>query len=163
MGGDMNPAAQELMRAFRQFGRASWQHRSVDGMKSSEMMTLFCIRRHMKPDSSGMKVSEISGLLQVTSPTVTQMINSMEEQGLVERAMDPSDRRAVRVKLTDKGEQLAAKMSETMSASFNGLVEHLGEEQSRQLAVLLNKACEYYDGNPLKPKDASGSNGGGEE
>jgi len=142
---NMDPVAQELMLAFRHFGRASWQqHRAMEGGKSSEIMTLFCIRKHTQPGSMGMKVSEISGLLQVTSPTVTQLINSLEEQGLVERTMDPSDRRAVRVRLTAKGEEAAGKRAVTISALFNGLVAHLGEEESRQLAGLLNKSCAYF-------------------
>lgn len=160
---NLNPAAQELMVAFRKFGRASMQHRNVDGVKSSEMMTLFCIKRHMKPDSAGMKVSEISGLLQVTSPTVTQMINSMEEQGLVERTMDPADRRAVRVRLTAKGEEVSGQAAQKRSALFNGLVEHLGEEQSRQLAELLNKACEYYSGGTAAGNELIPSTEGGAE
>jgi DNA-binding MarR family transcriptional regulator len=160
---NLNPAARELMLAFRHFGRATWQRRSVEGMKSSELMTLVCIKQHTKPDSFGLKVSEISNLLEVTSPTVTQMINSMEEQGLVERTIDPADRRAVRVKLTPKGEGIFEKRVEVMSASFNGLVQHLGEEQSRQLAELLNKACDYYNEEAALKKEQTSPHGGGEE
>jgi DNA-binding transcriptional ArsR family regulator len=44
-----------------------------------------------------------SGKLNVTSPTVTQHINSLEAQELVERHADPADRRVVRIRLSDKG------------------------------------------------------------
>ncbi len=91
-----------------------------------------------------MRVSDISQLLQVTSPTITQIINRLEERGWVERYMDPEDRRVVRVKLTLEGEQIAAQAKKRFMESFNGLLDHLGLEDSERLAELLMKVFDYY-------------------
>ena len=107
-------------------------------------MVLLCIKKQVDAESSGLMVSELSQYLHVTSPTVTQLVNSLKKSGLVERNMDLVDRRAVRIKLTEKGEEVAKKANDGFTASFTGLIAYLGEDQSNQLAELLSKSFEYF-------------------
>jgi DNA-binding MarR family transcriptional regulator len=145
-----DPVAQKLLEAFMQFHRLKKQS-PVEGLTHSEFRVLFWLRRQVKPESPGIKVSDISGFLRVATPTITQQINSLENSGLVERSMDREDRRAIRVKLTDAGEKAVAKSSEAFFSSVAGLVEHLGEEKSRQLAELLSEVFTYFN-EVRKPK-----------
>ncbi|MFM1651059.1 MarR family winged helix-turn-helix transcriptional regulator [Brevibacillus sp. B_LB10_24] len=140
-----HPTAQRLMHAFRKLKRADWRKRFVAGHVPSEMMVLISIKRAMKNDSNGVMVSTISSMLHVTSPTVTQLIKGLEAKGLVERNIDKEDRRAVRITLTDAGETVTKQAFKEFSDSFNGLVEYLGEEQSKQLANLLDQVFQYFD------------------
>ncbi|GCE20533.1 MarR family winged helix-turn-helix transcriptional regulator [Dictyobacter kobayashii] len=137
--------AQRLLRSFMQFDKAEWHERSIEGCKPSEIKVLLCIKRHMKLTSHEMKVSEISRLLHVTSPGVTQLLKGLEADGLIERKIDHLDRRAVGIALTKKGEQIADKAIEALFTSFNGLIDYLGEEQSNQLAELLTKVYTYFN------------------
>ena len=139
-----NPTAQKLMRTFMQFGRAAWHQRSIAGCKPSEIKVLFCIKKSVKPGASEIKVSQISKLLQVTPPTVTQLLKGLEANGLIERHIDPLDRRAVGITLSEKGEMVTRQAADTFSASLDGLIEYLGEEQSNQLAELLSRVYHYY-------------------
>ncbi len=139
-----NPTAQKLMRTFMQFGRAAWHQRSIAGCKPSEIKVLFCIKKSVKPGASEIKVSEISKLLQVTPPTVTQLLKGLEANGLIERHIDPRDRRAVGITLSEKGEMVTRQAADAFSASLDGLIEYLGEEQSNQLAELLSRVYHYY-------------------
>jgi DNA-binding MarR family transcriptional regulator len=139
-----NPTVQKLLNAFMQFGKASWHQHSVAGCKPSEIRVLFCIKKGAKPDGSEIKVSEISKLLQVTSPAITQLLKGLETSGLVERHIDPFDRRAVGVTLTEKGETVIQQAWNIFSESLSGLVEYLGEEQSQQLVDLLFKSFRYF-------------------
>ncbi|MGZ6503330.1 MAG: MarR family winged helix-turn-helix transcriptional regulator [Tumebacillaceae bacterium] len=136
--------AEKLIWALRQIRRADWRKNGVDGYKFSEVRLLFCLKRGTKPGTSGMKVSEIGQLLEVTSPTVTQLINGLEAQGLVARTVDPDDRRAVRISLTEHGEAITKQASESYSTAVNGLIDFLGDEQSEQLIELLSKVSEYF-------------------
>lgn len=151
-----NPTAQRLLNAFMQFGKAEWHQRTVAGYKPSEIRVLFCVKKGLRPDASEMKVSEISKLLHVTSPTITQLIKGLEANGLIERNIDPGDRRAVGIKLTAKGEMVTQQAVDIFTSSLNGLIEYLGEEQSNQLADLLLKVFCYYEeqaasrGNPSR-------------
>ena len=139
-----NPTTQKLMTAFMRFGKAEWHERIIAGCKPSEIRVLFCIKKGMKPNESEIKVSEISKLLHVTSPTVTQLLKGLEANGLVERRVDPTDRRAVGITLTETGERVTQQAAHDFSTSFEGLIEFLGEEQSDQFAELLNKVFYYF-------------------
>lgn len=147
-----NPTVQKLLTAFRQFGKAQWHSRTIAGFKPSEIRVLFCIKYGHKPEH-GMhpehethtrKVSEISRQLQVTSPTITQLLKNLEANGLVERHLDPTDRRAVEIGLTEKGEEVVQQAAYAYSASIQGLIEYMGEDECNQLADLLLKASRYY-------------------
>ncbi|MEX1030122.1 MAG: MarR family transcriptional regulator [Paenibacillaceae bacterium] len=141
----MNSAvAQKLLKSFMHFNRAYWQQKEVLEYKNSEVMMLMCIKKNDKIDSPGLMVSEISHLLQVTSPTVTQLLKGMEKKELIERNLDQVDRRVVRIKLTDQGKLITEQAEAAFRASFSGLIEHLGEEESNQLADLLAKAYLFF-------------------
>ena len=151
-----NETAQKLLRALMQFKRADWHQTATMGYKPSELRVLFCLgkglratthelEKDLRPDMHEMKVSEISKRLHVTPPTVTQLIKGLEANGLVERNVDPIDRRAVGIKLTEKGEKITSLAVNDFLASITGLIEYLGEEQSDQLAELLVKTARYYN------------------
>jgi DNA-binding MarR family transcriptional regulator len=139
-----NPTARKLLRAFMQFNRVEWHQRLIAGCTLSEIRVLFCLRRGATANAFDMKVSEISKSLHVTSPTITQIIKGLEAKGLVERASDPIDRRAVGVALTEKGDAVTQMAREAFLSRFEGLIEHLGEESSEQLAALLSEAFHYF-------------------
>jgi DNA-binding MarR family transcriptional regulator len=139
-----NPTAQKLLKTFMQFKKVEWHQRSIAGCTPGEIRVLFCIRKGARSDTPEMKVSEISKLLHVTSPTITQLLKGLEANGLIERHIDPTDRRAVGITLTQKGEMVTQQAADAFSAFFDGLIEYLGEEQSNQLAELLSRVFRYY-------------------
>jgi DNA-binding MarR family transcriptional regulator len=139
-----NPTAQKLLTVFMQFNKIGWHQRLIAGCKPSEIRVLFCIRKGAKSDAYEMNVSEISKLLHVTSPTITQLLKGLEANGLVERHIDQTDRRAIGLTLTKKGEMVTQKAADAFTASFDGLIEYLGEEQSNQLAELLSRTFRYF-------------------
>jgi DNA-binding MarR family transcriptional regulator len=149
-----NPLASKLLRAFMQFHKAEWHQRSIAGCKPSEIRVLFCIKRGVKPDTSEMKVSEISKLLQVTSPTITQLLKGLEANDLIERHIDPTDRRVVGITLTEKGERVTQQAAEAFEASLHGLINYLGEEQSDKLAELLTRVSRYYNEKAVNGNDS---------
>jgi DNA-binding MarR family transcriptional regulator len=56
-------------------------------------------------------VRELADRLQLRHHSVVELINRAQSQGLVERTADPDDARAVRVLLTEQGEQLLSRLS----------------------------------------------------
>jgi len=136
--------AERLLRSFMQFHKADWHEHSVAGCTPSEIKVLFCVAKSMKQNNSIITVSEISKILRVTSPTVTQILKKLEVNGFVERHADEIDRRVVRITLTEKGQDIARQAREEFHASLDGLIDYLGDEQSNQLADLLSKVSHYY-------------------
>lgn len=53
-----------------------------------------------------MTLGALADAEQVRPPTITRLVAALEAQGLVEREMDPADRRVARVKATAKGTRL---------------------------------------------------------
>jgi DNA-binding MarR family transcriptional regulator len=56
-------------------------------------------------------VRELADRLQLRHHSVVELVNRAQSQGLVDRTGDPDDARAVRVVLTDQGEQLLGRLS----------------------------------------------------
>ncbi|MEC0242079.1 MarR family transcriptional regulator [Paenibacillus dokdonensis] len=140
-----NNTALKLMQATMRFNKAEFRQRKIEGIKMSELGLLFSIKKSVKPGTIGLMVSEISHKLRVTSPTVTQLIKTMEKKNWVERTMDELDRRAVRISLTEEGEAVVQKAIDSTMESFSGLIDYLGHDEGNQLADLLTKAYTYYE------------------
>src|SRR4051794_25965275 len=56
-------------------------------------------------------IRELAERLQLRHHSVVELVNRAQGEGLVQRAPDPDDSRAVRVLLTDLGEQVLARLS----------------------------------------------------
>ena len=73
----------------------------------------------------------------VTSGTMTNRIDRLEQRGLVRREPDPSDRRGVRVVLTDTGRRTVDDALFDLVAREHDLLRALPEGQQDELATLL--------------------------
>jgi DNA-binding MarR family transcriptional regulator len=140
-------AADRLATAFMGLRKAMRQPRTVAGRTPGEVHTLMVIHHatsHSSSDAPGLSVSEVSKVMRVTSPSITQMVNVLEGDGLVERCTDPTDRRAIRLRLTPSGLVVAEQAGREYHDMYRGLAEYLGEEQSDQLARLLTRVRQYF-------------------
>ncbi|MBB3110655.1 DNA-binding MarR family transcriptional regulator [Paenibacillus phyllosphaerae] len=149
MADEEHSTADTLFHAFRQLRQVNWRGRvALEGCNPSETMMLFMIRRGIELGATtGMKPSEISQLMRVTQPTVSQMVNLLEARGLVTRTQDPDDRRAVRIMLTEEGRRITEAAQAAMQEGMQRLVEHLTEERAQLLIELLGEVRAYYVAN----------------
>jgi DNA-binding MarR family transcriptional regulator len=142
MPNDREKLARLLMETFAQSRQSFKRTGGGDATRRpGELMVLHIV--HSRDDGRGVTVSEIGGWLSVTSPTVTQHLNRLEEQGLVERFADASDRRVVRIRLTGKGRQYVQRMQQARLELFAGLADHLGEEESMHFIRTMKKVTAY--------------------
>jgi DNA-binding MarR family transcriptional regulator len=146
-----NDMPYRLMQAFFQLHRQKMNFGPVQGIYPGEMRVLRSIKR--LDAGQGVMVSELSGLLKVSSPFITQMTNNLVKQGLADRSPDPADRRAVRLRVTPRGNDVIAQASREFMARFEGLVQHLGPEQSGELLRLLHLVYQYFDSMEVGKRD----------
>ncbi|WP_309121834.1 MarR family transcriptional regulator [Paenibacillus sp.] len=132
-----------LINAFSNISKADWRKTTRWGVKASELRVLLLIKERTDQGEPKTTVSELSKMLQVTSPTVTQIVNGLIKSGYIQRSAHPQDRRSSEITLTDTGVGLAEKAMKDIRATFGGLVDHLGKEQSEQLVRLLNRSYAY--------------------
>jgi DNA-binding MarR family transcriptional regulator len=93
-----------------------------------------------------MTPKEMVELLDLTSGSVTSLIDRMESSGYVERHPDPADRRGVLVRLTAEGRSTAAVLTENYVRFESELLGALGGEERAQLVQLLRKLLGAYEG-----------------
>ncbi len=71
--------------------------------------------------------------------SMSEMISKLEHDGYVKRTVDPSDKRATLITLTELGEARAAELSDERNERFSRLFANLTEEEKEQLVTLLEK------------------------
>ncbi|NQX68940.1 MarR family transcriptional regulator [Paenibacillus alba] len=126
--------------------RSDWRKLTKWSIKASEVRLLLVLKENsLLGESQRMTVSDISKILQVTSPTVTQMINNLIKNDYVIRTTHPTDRRIAEITLSQKGDKIAQEASEMFTKMFEGLIDFLGKEQSDQLIHLMDQSIVYFE------------------
>ncbi len=138
---DITPMLEILCR----FTKVNWLKAPIDGVKASEIRIILLLYGNPEMPNKSKTVSEISKLLQVTSPTVTQTINQLIQNNCVTRSADPADKRMTYITLTEKGEHIAQKAIAMHKDFLRGMLNHLGTNQSQQFIQLLHQALEYIE------------------
>lgn len=77
--------------------------------------------------------------MMVTSGTMTNRIDRLEEKGLVRRVPDPEDRRGILVELTEQGRELVDIVLISHVANEERILKALSKEEQQTLATLLSK------------------------
>ena len=81
-------------------------------------------------DSEGpMRISQIAAMESIRMPTASNAVNQLETMGLVHRVRDVSDRRGVRVQLTDKGREELHNQEGARSIQLASMLENLSEDE----------------------------------
>lgn len=79
------------------------------------------------------RAGELASLCGTTPSATTEVIEGLVEEGLVRRVDDPSDRRAVMVSLTAKGEAEVTRVGELMTTAVVRALDGLSAEQKARL------------------------------
>ena len=88
-------------------------------------------------------LGELAAAEQVRPPTMTRIVQALEDEGLVRRASDPSDGRVVRLQATARGKRVMAQARDRRVANLAGLLGRLSPvqvERVREAAELVERA-----------------------
>ncbi|MCF6388968.1 MarR family winged helix-turn-helix transcriptional regulator [Mycobacterium sp. MBM] len=80
------------------------------------------------------RISDLAALDHCSQPTMTTQVRRLEDAGLVSRAGDPGDARAVLIGITDAGRQILTRVRTDRSAAINPYLEHLDHTERTALA-----------------------------
>lgn len=95
------------------------------------------LRRRGKPYA--MTPTELMRSTMLTSGAITNRVDRLERQGLVERLPDPDDRRSLQVRLTRKGLKLVDAATGTRFEEAEEAIASLNAAEVAQLETLLRK------------------------
>jgi DNA-binding MarR family transcriptional regulator len=93
---------------------------------------------HENPDGSA---AQLAQALAVTAPNITMWLDKLEGRGLVQRNRSETDKRAQRLRLTDKGATLVAQATEKLLIGEREAFAHLSEGERTILIELLHKVA----------------------
>ncbi|MEU0556288.1 MarR family transcriptional regulator [Dactylosporangium sp. NPDC049742] len=84
-----------------------------------------------------MRLSELSDHLRIAPRSTTEVVDGLQERGLVERRPDPADRRATLVALTDAGQATAEAIRAARHAEAERFFAGLDAEDRETLGRIL--------------------------
>lgn len=115
----------------------------LHGLNSASFDLLATLRRSGSPFR--LSPSELLETMMITSGTMTNRIDQLEKQGLVERMPHPEDRRALLVALTVKGRAVIDAAVTDHVANQHRLIETLTAEDRTALDGLLRQFLTAFE------------------
>jgi DNA-binding MarR family transcriptional regulator len=103
----------------------------------------------------GINPTFLSKMQNVNKNTISSLISGLEDQGLIYREIDPEDRRAFRIMLTDAGRILTTKQAPKYIEYMNITASGLSLEEQAQLLSLLKKLMDSLRSNIESPRQTS--------
>jgi DNA-binding MarR family transcriptional regulator len=93
-------------------------------------------------DGGPFRLNDLAARMGVSAPTASRSVDALHELGLVERVVDPEDRRAVRIELSPKGKELLDRRTERARIAFEPAVAALSEADRKRFSQLLHRMTE---------------------
>jgi DNA-binding MarR family transcriptional regulator len=88
-------------------------------------------------ERDGVRLSDLAEALHIAPRSATDVVDGLQERGLVERTPDPGDRRAVILRPTDDGRRIRGEIGEARVADSAELFARLSAPDRAELARIL--------------------------
>ena len=124
VAGRLRIAVNRLQRRLRQ--------ESLGGLSPAQASALGSVSRHGSPT-----LGELAAIEQVQPPTMTRIVASLAEAGMVTRVADANDRRSARARITPAGERALERMRTRKNAFLLRRLGDLGPDEQRHAAELV--------------------------
>ncbi len=93
-------------------------------------------------EGNSARMVDIALDLGVTARTLTTMVDALAKQGLVERTVDPGDRRAFQLVLTEAGLALLPQLQSELRQAAEAVAAPLSDGERSTLVELINRLIE---------------------
>lgn len=90
-------------------------------------------------EPKGIRQKAIIDKVGLGQSSVSELINKLEDDGYVERKVDPSDKRATLLFLTEKGQARALEVEDERKEFFSEIFAKLTEEEKETLSAIMDK------------------------
>ena len=123
-----------LVEFYEKF--SSWEHGVVRGepLTLSQMHTV-----EILSSQGALKMKELAEKMGITTGTLTVLVDRLEDAGMVERKPHETDRRSIRVLLTEKGLVYAREHHKLHNRLTQELISDMTQEEMEGLAGCLRK------------------------
>ncbi len=115
-------------------------------LHSGELSVVDFISRYHKESDAFPTLVHISNSLAIKQSTVTVLVNRLIEKEIIVKTPSPENKSKKLVSLTEKGIFLLEKRRQKDQDRLLKLIEFLGEEDTENLAKLIVRINEFYQG-----------------
>lgn len=136
--------AERLMRSAHRLRRASVESLAPLGLTPAQERMLRLVARPDKRSDVGgspWRMGELASRMGIVPRSATSLVDALQRAGLVERAIDPDNRRSILVRLTEQGQDLQREMSAARAEAGERLFTGLDADERQLLAGLLDKVA----------------------
>jgi MarR family transcriptional regulator, organic hydroperoxide resistance regulator len=96
-------------------------------------------------NGSAMSSRELAVAADLTAATVTQMLDSLEAAGLVQRTRSPTDKRVVLTALSDRGRAVVEERRARYEPLWREALDDFSESELRSAAAVLDRLGVLFD------------------
>lgn len=128
----------EAADALRDFYLRS--HRALDKLLAAQGASLARTKMLVHIGRNGpVRSTDLAEAFGFAPRTITEAVDGMERDGLVERVADAGDRRVKHISLTELGKEVLCSSEPVRKRFGERLFDALDQQETHQLALLLNK------------------------
>ena len=135
-GADLSRMVRLTATGYETAFKARMKEEGLSGPRWRILLHLFMAEEMGRP---GVSPTELAQARNVSKNTVSTLLRSLEEQGLITRAIAPHDKRSFIIQLTEKGRKLVRERSPQHLAFLNELASDLTPDERQELIRLLRK------------------------
>ena len=143
---------QEIFELMRRAGENQRGHRQVQDLLDRLPFILFLLENCGEDGSFEMQ-KELSKRLRISPASVTAALKALEKQGCIVREAQESDMRRKRIRITDKGREVALRYKEVFTEVDEAMYRGFSDEELRAVSAYferitrnLRALCEQEDG-----------------
>lgn len=119
-------------------------HKSIHMNEFTHNQKLVMFILHDLEKEGKISLSEIRNRMKLAPSTITPIITSLENDGYIERNIDPSDRRNIFLQISKKGLEYTKKAHMAVENAVKEYIDYMGKEDTEELIRLLTKSAEYF-------------------
>ena len=93
----------------------------------------------LSKEKSDVRISDVSSKLNVTTPSITKLINELEEKSVVEKYTISDDKRVILVKLTELGMKYHKYYVTDYHTLWAGNLDYISDEDVDKVVYIINR------------------------
>lgn len=86
--------------------------------------------------------TQLARSLEVTRSAVSQMVNKLANEGIVQRVPDKVDRKIAYIELTDEALDIYRKERKAYCATLDKVIDRMGKENFEKMSELIEQFCD---------------------
>ena len=137
--------AHNMIRSARQIINENLQPLNLSSAEGNILLHLFTQGQDMGQE-------QLVEQLDVSKPAVSRLLDSLETKGYVIRQPDPADKRAHRVRLTDKALEIGPAVEQSYNHVYTLAMQGISQDEFEYFVKLFSRMSENFTSKQAKKK-----------